>query len=63
MSNNPYSFPLIGSVQASPDQNNRNARADILLSRRKEKLKHDLVNGFGMQNESHISDVLARHGD
>jgi hypothetical protein len=28
-------------VQASPDQNNRNARADILLSRRKEKLKHE----------------------
>ncbi len=55
---------MIGSaVQGSPDLNNRAARADILLSRRKEKLKHDLINGFGQQNESHISDVIARHGD
>ncbi len=40
-----------------------NARADILLSRRKEKLKYDLINGMGAQNESLISEAIAKHGD
>ena len=44
----------------SPDRSRRN---DILLSRRKEKLKYDLINGFGNQNQQKIDEAIARHGD
>ena len=62
---NPYQYPVAASLNPSPDRLQRlsNARADILMSRRKEKLKYDLMSGMGPHNEDLINEAIARHGD
>lgn len=56
---------MASTLNPSPDRLQRlsNARADILMSRRKEKLKYDLMSGMGPHNEDRINEAIARHGD
>ena len=58
-----YLPALAGNQGAKDTTPLKSRRNDILNSRRREKLKNDLVMGFGQQHEGRIYEVVNQHTD